>query len=75
MSELVTQVTGDVVHPFLLRSAGRRGAGVLRLASRPHKFSDARHYPVALQRAFFVARFRGGVSRSAMVAIAVGTSR
>ncbi|PSK64595.1 hypothetical protein B0E53_03450 [Micromonospora sp. MH33] len=30
---------------------------------------------VRIQRAFLVARFRGGVSRSAIVAIAVGTSR
>jgi len=73
MRELVAQVSGDVVHPIPPQVQGVDCNGGFGLASRP-TVGDARHTR-SPQRAFLVARLRGGVSRSAMVAIAEGTSR
>nr|BFE66782.1 hypothetical protein GCM10020092_000830 [Actinoplanes digitatis] len=74
MRELVAQIAGHIVHPLTPRVRGWILMEVVSLASRLIN-GDARLCRVYFQRAFFVARLRGGVSRSAMVAIADGTSR
>jgi len=66
--QLVTQVSGDVVHGA--------SAGPAPVPIRPNGQTKRRRRPwrmPAQRAAFLVARFRGGVNRSAIAAIADGT--